>query len=167
MSIPELPEPEFEVHQCVLMVRYEPSSAALVDGSGFDMDSKEGDVTVLDDECAAAPSGVSYTSRVVMTSETTFTEAGLITLGSPGDIVHFTTVFEGVLEASAREGTLQGSVIWRLTHGEGRYVGASGLVSSMFTFQPDIPASRELQIIRLFLPQQTHSTRGGLFHAKN
>ncbi len=55
------------------------------------------------------------------------------------------------MEPSAQEGTLQGAVIWRIEDGKGRYTDASGLVVSTFAFEPDVPTSRELQIIRLFL----------------
>ena len=72
-------------------------------------------------------------STVEMTSEANFQESGSITFG-PGNVLFFDTVGEGTLGASPEEGVNNGSIIWKVTNGQGQFEGASGLITSNFTF---------------------------------
>ena len=46
--------------------------------------------------------------------------------------LHFSTVGEGYLGGSLDPKVRQGSVIWRIDRGEGRFQGATGLITSNF-----------------------------------
>jgi hypothetical protein len=73
-----------------------------------------------------------FESEVAFSNETTFQESGTITLGEGGHRLHFSTVGEGHLEASADPQLKHGSVIWKVDRGEGQFEGASGLITSNF-----------------------------------
>ena len=66
-----------------------------------------------------------FESTVEMTSEANFQESGSIT---------FDTVGEGTLGESPDEGVNHGSIIWKITNGQGQFEGATGLITSNFTF---------------------------------
>ena len=73
-----------------------------------------------------------FESKVQFTGEATFEERGVIRFGDAGAI-HFSTVGEGRLGGSPQEGVQHGCVCWRIDSGEGRYEGATGLITSNFT----------------------------------
>lgn len=74
-----------------------------------------------------------FTSEVRLTGETSFTETGTITFGD-GNSLEFSTIGEGFLGASPEEGLNHGIVMWRIERGTGQFDGASGLITSNFTF---------------------------------
>ena len=74
-----------------------------------------------------------FKSKVEMTSETNFQESGSITFG-PGNRLFFDTVGEGTLGGSPDEGVNHGSIMWKVTNGQGQFEGATGLITSNFTF---------------------------------
>lgn len=74
-----------------------------------------------------------FTSEVRLTGDTSFTETGSITFGR-GNSLSFSTIGEGYLAPSPEEGLLHGSVMWRVETGEGQFAGASGIITSNFTF---------------------------------
>jgi hypothetical protein len=80
----------------------------------------------------AGAGSASFESEVQITGEGTFVESGTITYGDAGR-VSFKTVGQGVLGASGQEGLQRGAVIWEITKGEGRFAGATGLITSNFT----------------------------------
>jgi hypothetical protein len=69
------------------------------------------------------------------------------------DGIVFTTLGEGYLGPSPEEGRLQGSVIWRIEEGEGRFAGATGLITSNFLMNAETGEVAEKQVISLFLPR--------------
>ena len=73
-----------------------------------------------------------FESTIEMTSEANFQEKGTITFG-PGNRLYFDTVGEGTIGASAEEGVSHGSIMWKITNGQGQFEGASGLITSNFT----------------------------------
>jgi hypothetical protein len=75
---------------------------------------------------------VRFESEVQMVGDGTFLEAGTIAYGGAGTI-SFETVGQGILGPSGIDGLQRGAVIWRVTRGEGRLAGATGLVTSNFT----------------------------------
>jgi hypothetical protein len=99
-----------------------------------------------------APEGAAFDSSVTMTGETTFDESGTMTFGDGGDAIRFSTVGAGYLGPGPEEGLLEGSVIWRIDKGEGRFAGATGLVTSNFVMHAETGEVAETQVISLFLP---------------
>ena len=101
---------------------------------------------------APAPGGeATFTSEVVFSSESAFTETGTITFGE-GNSLTFSTVGEGYLGPSA-DGSLQhGVVMWRVDGGEGQLAGASGLITSNF-FVDATGAVTDHQFGVLFMPE--------------
>lgn len=73
-----------------------------------------------------------FESTVEMTSEANFQEKGTITFG-PGNLLFFDTVGEGTIGESPDEGVNHGSIMWKITNGQGQFEGASGLITSNFT----------------------------------
>jgi hypothetical protein len=73
-----------------------------------------------------------FESEVAMTGEGTFDETGTITYGTAGT-VRFRTVGRGVIAASPLEGLQRGAVIWEVAGGDGRFSGATGLITSNFS----------------------------------
>jgi hypothetical protein len=75
----------------------------------------------------------SFESEVVLTGDTSFTEAGTIRFGDSNHLLQFSTVGQGFLGESADSALQHGSVMWRVESGEGQFAGASGLITSNFT----------------------------------
>ena len=73
-----------------------------------------------------------FESTIEMTSETNFQEKGSITFGR-GNRLYFETVGEGSIGESPEEGINHGSIMWKITNGQGQFEGASGLITSNFT----------------------------------
>lgn len=105
----------------------------LPDDSGFDIESRNGVIRLFEGEKSDVPHEISYWSRLNMTGETTFTENGTITFREPEGLLHFTSVGAGGMEPSSQEGALQGSVIWRLSGGEGRLARADCWLLRLFS----------------------------------
>ncbi len=74
-----------------------------------------------------------FTSEVRLTGGTSFTETGTITFGN-GNSLTFSTIGEGYLAPSPEDGLNHGSVMWRIESGQGQFEGASGIITSNFTF---------------------------------
>jgi hypothetical protein len=74
-----------------------------------------------------------FESEVRLAGGTSFTETGKITFGA-GNSFRFSTIGEGYLADSPQEGLSHGSVMWRIEEGEGQFAGASGIITSNFTF---------------------------------
>jgi hypothetical protein len=72
----------------------------------------------------------SFQSEVRITGDTSFQERGTISIGESR--LHFSTVGEGYLGGSPDPKVRHGSVIWRIDRGEGRFEGATGLITSNF-----------------------------------
>ena len=73
-----------------------------------------------------------FESEVEITGDTSFPEKGSITFGE-GHSLRFTTVGAGHIAASADPGLKHGTVMWRIESGQGRFEGATGLITSNFT----------------------------------
>jgi hypothetical protein len=96
---------------------------------------------------------ISYANHVVFSSESTFTERGVMTFGDgDADAVDLDTVGEGTLGPSPEDGLLQGAVVWRVTGGRGRFAGASGLVASNFLLSAATGEVDEWEAAVLFVP---------------
>ncbi len=76
-----------------------------------------------------------FESEVEMAGPGTFVESGRITYGKAAALT-FRTVGQGILGPSGIEGYQRGAVIWEVTGGEGRFAGASGLITSNFSVGP-------------------------------
>jgi hypothetical protein len=74
-----------------------------------------------------------FESTVRMTGEKSFSESGTISFGA-GNSLRFSTIGEGYLAGSPQEGLAHGSVMWRVDGGERQFDGATGIITSNFTF---------------------------------
>ncbi len=84
---------------------------------------------------APAEGGLAYfESEVRIISPDSFTESGTITFGDGDHSLTFSTVGQGHLGPSADPKTMAGSVIWKVESGAGQFEGATGLITSNFTF---------------------------------
>ena len=81
---------------------------------------------------SASGGEATFESTIEMTSEANFQEKGSITFG-PGNVLFFETVGEGTIGESPEEGVNHGSIMWKITNGQGQFEGASGLITSNFT----------------------------------
>ena len=89
-------------------------------------------------------------SRVERFPDGTFVEDGTITYGRAGRLA-FVTVGRGHVGPSPQAGRVHGTVMWRVTGGEGRLAGAQGLITSNFTVTADGEVIDD-HFTRLFLP---------------
>lgn len=78
-----------------------------------------------------------FESEVTFTGPTQFQERGTIAFGANGNQLRFETVGEGYLGPTDSPKLSHGSVIWRISEGEGQFQGASGLITSNFTVGDD------------------------------
>jgi hypothetical protein len=89
-------------------------------------------------------------ARVQRFGDGTFVEEGRIAYGA-GGAVTFTTLGRGWMTGGPAPGAVHGAVIWTVTGGEGRFAGASGVITSNFA----VSASGEVvdhHVARLHLP---------------
>jgi hypothetical protein len=92
----------------------------------------------------------SFESEVEIVGDGVFVESGRIRYGDAGS-VSFKTVGRGVLGPSPVAGLQKGAIVWEVTGGDGRLVGAQGLITSNFT----VGAHGEVvddQFARIFVP---------------
>jgi hypothetical protein len=95
------------------------------------------------------PAGVSLESEMVFADATTFREQGTIVFGPQGEL-HFRTLGTGRLASTPSRGLRSGTVTWELDGGSGRFVGASGRITSTFTVTDEGEVADE-QLGRIFL----------------
>ncbi len=100
-------------------------------------------------ESAGGPAA-HFESEVEIIGEGAFLESGTIRYGEAGT-VRFKTVGRGVIGESPNSGQQRGAVIWELTGGEGRFLGAQGLITSNFTVDGTGQVVDD-QFARIFLP---------------
>ena len=89
-------------------------------------------------------------SRVERFADGSFVEDGTITYGSAGSIL-FDTVGRGHVGPAPDGRGSHGVVMWRITGGDGHFVGAQGLITSNFTVTPDGLVTDD-HVTRLYLP---------------
>ncbi len=92
---------------------------------------------------------VSFESEVVLTSEG-FDEVGSISYAGRGGL-KFNTVGVGHIGPSPASGLNHGTVMWRVTEGDGEFSGATGLITSNFTFSEEGDVV-DNQYVRVFTP---------------
>ena len=92
---------------------------------------------------------VTFESEVVMTDDG-FDEVGTITYAGRGSL-KFKIVGTGHMAPSAVSGVNHGSIIWSITEGDGEFSGATGLITSNFTFseQGDVVDN---EYVRIYTP---------------
>ena len=93
---------------------------------------------------------VSFESDVVMTGADSFDEVGSITFAGRGTL-KFETIGSGHIGPSPNQGINHGSVLWRVTEGDGEFQGVSGMITSNFTFseQGDVVDNH---YVRIYIP---------------
>ena len=92
---------------------------------------------------------VAFESQVVLNGET-FNETGSIDYSGRGTL-KFETVGAGHLGPSPVAGLQWGAVIWRITEGEGEFVGATGYITSNFIVSADGDVV-DNHYVRMFIP---------------
>lgn len=75
-------------------------------------------------------------ARVRRFEDGTFVEEGRIAYGDVGTIV-FDTIGRGWVGRRPGASAMFGAVVWRITHGEGSFAGAQGLITSNFSVTDD------------------------------
>jgi hypothetical protein len=118
----------------------------------FTVHGESEEIRVLEGDRSLLSGQASFDTDVTTTGETSFDERGVMRFGDGGDSIRFTTVGEGTLTPSAEEGLHEGSVIWRVEDGEGRFRGASGLITSNFMLRMESGEVQESQVIALSVP---------------
>lgn len=116
-------------------------------GKGVPVEGREN--TFHAETSGTGPQGenVTFESEIVMTGDG-FDEVGTIRYGGRGSL-KFNTVGVGHMAPSAVSGVNHGTVMWLVTEGDGEFSGASGLITSNFTFteQGDVVDN---QYVRLY-----------------
>ncbi len=74
-----------------------------------------------------------FKSEVRFNKDGTFVEDGTIRFGSTGSIT-FSTRGAGFMEPSQDPALKHGAIMWQIDKGTGRFKGATGLITSNFTF---------------------------------
>jgi len=118
----------------------------------FTVHGESEEIRVLEGDRSLIGDHAIFDTEVTTTSETTFDERGVMKFGGDSDSIRFTTVGEGTLTPSAEKGLHEGSVIWRIGEGEGRFRGASGLITSNFMLRMESGEVQENQVIAVSLP---------------
>jgi hypothetical protein len=90
-------------------------------------------------EAGVTPEGgdvATLESTVERFADGTFVEEGTIRYGRLGGVT-FKTIGKGSVGPSPLEGWAHGAVMWIVTGGDGRFAGASGLITSNFVASAD------------------------------
>ena len=118
-------------------------------GKGVPVEGKEGVFHV--EASGTGPQGeiITFTSEVVMTDDG-FTETGTLDYAGRGSL-KFETLGLGQMAPSPVSGVNHGSVVWKITEGDGEFSGATGLITSNFTFsdQGDLVDN---EYVRIYTP---------------
>jgi len=118
-------------------------------GSAAPVEGREGIFRAQATGRGPAGERVTFESEVVLEGES-FNEIGSIDYNGRGK-VKFNTTGVGYIQPSPVSDLQCGAVIWRVTEGEGEFRGASGYITSNFTFS----ANGELvdnQYVRIYTP---------------
>jgi len=99
---------------------------------------------------SAGAGSASFESEVEIVGEGLFVESGSIRYGDAGS-VSFRTVGRGTLGPSPVDGLQRGAIVWEVTGGDGRLVGAQGLITSNFTVGAQGQVIDD-QFARIFVP---------------
>ena len=104
-------------------------------GSGAPVEGKEN--TIRANNSGTGPKGeaVSFESEVLLTDDG-FKEFGTITYAGRGSL-RFDTIGLGYMTESPIAGLSYGAVLWNVTVGDGEFSGATGVVTSNFSFAED------------------------------
>ena len=118
-------------------------------GNGVPVEGRENTFHAETSGTGPAGESVTFESEVVLT-DAGFDEYGTISYEGRGSF-KFTTVGVGHLGPSPVAGLNHGTVMWIISDGDGEFSGASGLITSNFTFseQGDVVDNH---YVRLFTP---------------
>src|SRR5215470_4734084 len=99
---------------------------------------------------SAGGGSASFESEVEIAGEGLFVESGSIKYGDAGT-VSFRTVGRGTMGPSPVDGLQRGAIVWEVAGGDGRLVGAQGLITSNFTVGAQGQVIDD-QFARIFVP---------------
>ena len=92
---------------------------------------------------------VTFVSEVVLADDG-FDEVGTISYAGRGSL-KFTTIGKGHMGPSAVSGINHGAVLWNIAEGDGEFSGATGLITSNFTFSAEGDVV-DNQYVRIYTP---------------
>jgi hypothetical protein len=92
-----------------------------------------------------------FESEVTITGDGTFLESGTIDFGG-GNRLRFSSIGQGTFSMNQESNLSHGAVVWRVDRGEGGLAGASGLITSNFTFNDAFEVT-DNQLGLLFVPE--------------
>ncbi|MGZ6636198.1 MAG: hypothetical protein ACXVHK_23995 [Solirubrobacteraceae bacterium] len=109
---------------------------------------------VMADGSDARIDRASYENHAVFTGESTFAETGTIRFGGgDGDAeLGIATASDGTLGPCAEPDVLHGAAVYRITGGDGRFAGATGLITTNFLLWPATGRFEERQAAVIFVP---------------
>ena len=118
-------------------------------GSGATVEGKENFIHA--ENAGTGPKGeaVSFKSDVELTNDG-FNETGTISYAGRGSL-KFVTVGVGYLTQNPIAGLNYGAVVWNVTGGDGEFSGATGLITSNFSFSEDGKIVDD-HYVRIFTP---------------
>ncbi len=118
-------------------------------GKGVPVEGRENTFHVESSGTGPGGERVTFESEVVLTDDG-FDEVGTITYAGRGSL-KFNTVGKGHMAPSPISGINHGTAMWRITEGDGEFSGATGLITSNFTFseQGDLVDN---EYVRIYTP---------------
>lgn len=116
-------------------------------GSGAPVEGEEGVMRAATSGVGPNGVGIIFESEIVM-SDDGFTETGSITLNGRGSVT-FDTIGIGEMGSSPEEGVMHGVIMWNITGGDGEFEGATGKITSNFTFS-GTGAVTDNQYVRIY-----------------
>ena len=118
-------------------------------GSGGPVEGKENFIHAENTGTGPKGEAVSFKSDVELTKDG-FNETGTITYAGRGSLT-FDTVGVGYMTQSPTAGLSYGAVVWNVTGGDGEFSGATGVITSNFSFSEDGKIVDD-HYVRLFTP---------------
>jgi hypothetical protein len=136
----------------ILMIVFKGQGTPIEHSSGFAFSDAQGAVFVLGDAAAtlaaAKPAGVARFRTVVANQGERFNESGRVTFEQLEGYLDIDMPNPGAVYTRS-DGSSHGSATWRILGGEGRFRGASGLATGIFTGAAD-GSFTDHQVYKLF-----------------
>jgi hypothetical protein len=101
----------------------------------------------------AAPGELAFIeAELRLSGHEEFEGSGTLAFGEESEhALHFSSAKTGHLSPIGKAGTLAGAIVWKVDGGDGRFAGATGFITSNFTFN-ETGALSEYQCGQIFIP---------------
>ena len=140
------------MNQLIAIVGYENlATEPSGDPPTFTVRAQSDEVTLLQGDPTIVPKWVKYETTVTMTGPTTLRETGTMILGDNNNRLDIETLGDGFFLPSVKDGVMQGTVMWTVTQGHGRFASTTGVITGNFTHDLTAALGREFQVLNLFL----------------